>query len=173
MKLFMSFLLAIVLFSQSNKSYAISFSKPDTASLSPSASSMKTSEFIKLSPRDFALSKGKKLSFFEKVSLRVLQMKMKRYLKKKPDSTVADYYKSAGEGNFNLLWFLAGLLVPLLSVFIQQSLVAFILVAVSPIILALILKQDRVAMKSVLLGFGSALVFLLIFGLLLAAAWQW
>ena len=68
MKLFISFIVAIALVSPENKSYAISFSKPDTASLSPSASSIKTSEFIKLSPRDFALSKGTKLSFFEKVA---------------------------------------------------------------------------------------------------------
>ena len=103
LKLFISFILAIALLSAENKSYAISFSKPDTASLSPSASSMKTSEFIKLSPGDFALSKGKKLSFFEKVSFKVLQMKMKHYLKKNPDSTVADYYQSEGKHNFNLL----------------------------------------------------------------------
>ena len=68
MKLFISFILAIALISPENKSYAISFSNPDTASLSPSASSMKTSEFIKLSPGDFALPTGKKLSFFEKVA---------------------------------------------------------------------------------------------------------
>src|SRR4028119_132990 len=68
MKLFISFIVAIALVSPENKSYAISFSKPDTASLSPSASSMKTSEFIRLSSRDFALSKGTKLNFFEKVA---------------------------------------------------------------------------------------------------------
>ena len=68
MKRFISFILAIALVSPANNSYAISFSKPDTASLSPSASSMKASEFIKISPGDFALSKGKKLSFFDKVA---------------------------------------------------------------------------------------------------------
>ena len=174
MKLFISFILAIALVSLTNNSYAISFSKPITASLSPSASVykyMKTSEFIKLSPREFSVVTGKKLSFFEKASLKVLQMKMKRYLKKNPDSTVADYNMSAGDRSFNLLWFLAGLLVPLLSLFIVQSLAAFILLAISPVILALIIKRDRVTMKSVLIGFGSALVILLILGLLLASAW--
>ena len=85
MKLFISSILAIALVSPGNNSYAISFSKPVTASLSPSASVsnyMKTSEFIKLSPHEFSVVTGKKLSFFEKVSLKVLQMKMKRYLKK-------------------------------------------------------------------------------------------
>ncbi len=169
----MSFILAIVLTSPTNPSYAISFSKPVTASVSPSASPskyMKTSEFIKLSPRDFSAITGKKLSFFEKVSLKVLQMKMKHYLKKHPDITVSDYYKSEGESNFNLLWFLAGLLVPLLSLFIVQSLAVFILLAISPVILALIIKRDWVTMKSVLLGFGIAVLLVLLLGLILASA---
>ena len=173
MKLFISFILAIALVSPANNSYAISFSKPVTASLSPSASVskyMKTSEFIKLSPREFSVVTGKKLSFFEKASLKVLQMKMKRYLKNNPDSTVADYYVNEGDRNFNLLWFLAGLLVPLLSLFIVQSLAAFILLAISPVILALIIKRDRVTMKSVLIGFGIAIGLVLIVGLILASA---
>lgn len=105
MKLFISFILAVALVSPTNTSYAIAFSKPVTASLSPSASVsqyMKTSEFIKLSPHEFSAVTGKKLSFVEKVSLKVLQKKMKRFLKKNPQSTVADYYKSEGDSNFNL-----------------------------------------------------------------------
>ena len=170
MKLFISFILAIALVSPVNNSYAISFSKPDTASLSHSASFMKASEFIKLSPREFSLVTGKKLSFFEKASLKILQMKMKRFLKKNPDSTVADYYMSEGDRNFNLLWFLAGLLVPLLSLLIVPSLAAIILLAISPVILALIIKRDRIIMKSVLIGFGIAIGLVLIVGLILASA---
>src|SRR5215210_577733 len=173
MKLLISFILAIAMVSPETKSYAISFSKPVTASLSPSASVskyMKTSEFIKLSPREFSVVTGKKLSFFEKASLKVLQMKMKRYLKKNPGSTVADYYMSEGDRNFNLFWFLAGLLVPLLSLFIVPNLAAIILLAISPVILALIIKHDRVTMKSVLIGFGIAIGLVLIVGLILASA---
>ena len=77
-----SFIFAIALVSPANNSYAISFSKPDTASVSHSASFMKASEFIKLSPGEFSVVTGKKLSFFEKASLKILQMKMKRFLKK-------------------------------------------------------------------------------------------
>lgn len=108
MKFFMSFILVIALHSPENESYAASFSKPVTASLSPSASVskyIKTREFIELSPRDFYIVTKKKLNLLEKVSLKVLQMKMKRYLKKNPESTVADYYKIEGDSNFNLLWF--------------------------------------------------------------------
>jgi VIT1/CCC1 family predicted Fe2+/Mn2+ transporter len=97
-------------------------------------------------------------------------MKMKRYLKKNPDSTVAGYYMSEGDRNFNLLWFLAGLLVPLLSLFIVPNLAAIILLAISPVILALIIKRDRVTMKSVLIGFGIAIGLVLIVGLILASA---
>ena len=121
MKLFISFILAIALVSPANNSYAISFSKPVTASLSPSASVskyMKTSEFIKLSPREFSVATGKKLSFFEKASLKVLQMKMKRYLKKNPDSTVADYYMSEGKPKSNIGWFILGGLVLLALIFL-------------------------------------------------------
>ena len=109
MRLLMSFILAIALVSPANNSYAISFSKPVTASLSPSASVskyMKTSEFIKLSQRHISAVTGKKLGLFQKVTLKVLKMKMKHYLKKYPDSTVEDYYKSEGDSNFNLLWLL-------------------------------------------------------------------
>ena len=97
-------------------------------------------------------------------------MKMKRYLKKNPDSTVAGYYMSEGDRNFNLLWFLAGLLVPLLSLLIVQSLAAFILLAISPVILALIIKRDRVTMKSVLIGFGISVVLVFIVGYIIASA---
>ncbi|MEJ7681309.1 MAG: hypothetical protein WKG06_26360 [Segetibacter sp.] len=81
----MSFILAIVLFYPINKSYAISFNKSVTASASPSVSVLKyikASEFVKLSPGDFSAVTGKKLNFLEKVSLKVLQIKMKHYLKK-------------------------------------------------------------------------------------------
>ncbi|MGI8634387.1 MAG: hypothetical protein ACR2KZ_03185 [Segetibacter sp.] len=172
MKLFISFILVIVLFSPINSSYAISFSKPVTASASPPVSVlqyMKASEFIKLSPRDLSAVTGKKLSLLEKVSLKVLQIKMKHYVSRNPNSTLADYYSSEGEGNFNLLWFLAGLLVPLLSLFVAPSLAVFILLAVSPVILALIIKRDWVIIKSVLIGFGIAVVLLLLLGLVVAS----
>ncbi|MEJ7681310.1 MAG: hypothetical protein WKG06_26365 [Segetibacter sp.] len=71
------------------------------------------------------------------------------------------------------MWFLAGLLVPVLSVFIAaaaQSLAVFILLAVSPVILALIIKRDWVTMKSVLIGFGIAAVLLLLLGISVASA---
>ncbi len=102
-------------------------------------------------------------------------MRMKRYLKKNPDSTVSDYYMSEGYSNFNLWRFLSGLLIPLLSLFIVQSLAAFILLAICPVILALILKHDRITMKSVLLGFGISVVLVFLVGLIIASAlgnWQ-
>ena len=68
------------------------------------------------------------------------------------------------------MWFLAGLLVPLLSLFIVPNLAAIILLAISPVILALILKRDRVTMKSVLIGFGIAIGLVLIVGYILASA---
>lgn len=173
MKLFISLILAIALISPTNKSYAISFSKGITPSVSSSSSMLndiRISEFIKLSPSDISVVTGKKLSFFEKLSLKVLQTKMKHYLKKNPDGTVADFYRSEGDSNFNLLWFLAGLLVPILALYIAPSVAVFILLAISPVILALILKHDGVTMKSVFLGFGIAAVLLLLLGLLVASA---
>ena len=68
------------------------------------------------------------------------------------------------------MWFLAGLLVPLLSLFIVPNLAAIILLAISPVVLALILKRDRVTMKSVLIGFGIAIGLVLIVGYILASA---
>lgn len=65
--------------------------------------------------------------------------------------------------------------MPLLSLFIVQSLAAFILLAISPVILALIIEHGRVTMKSVLIGFGIGVALVLIAGLILATAlnnWQ-
>ncbi|MDQ6813242.1 MAG: hypothetical protein M3040_05875 [Bacteroidota bacterium] len=176
MKLFISLILAITLISPINKSYAISFSKGITPSVSSSSfvlNEIMTSEFIKLSPGDVSVVTGKKLSFFEKLSLKVLQMKMKHYLKKHPDGTVADYYKGEGKRNFNLLWFLLGLLVPGLSLLIFSRMLAFsLLLAISPVILALITKQERAKIKSVLLGFGINVLLALIFFILLIATFK-
>ncbi len=57
----------------------------------------------------------------------------------------------------------------------MNSLALFILFAISPVILALVVKGDWVTMKSVLIGFGIGVALVLIAGLILASAlnnWQ-
>lgn len=168
-KLFFISVIILLVFS-SDLSYAFSFTKesPKQNVAASYFSAMKVMDFIYLSTEDYRMLTGKKMSISEKLSFRMLKMKMKHQLKKTPDFTVADYFKAQGEGGFKILWFLAGLIIPLAALF-TGSLPVFIILAISPIVIAYLTKQDRVNKKSVWLGFGASLLVVLLVGIIVAS----
>lgn len=131
----------------------------------------KGSEFVKLSANDFTKLTGKKLNIFQRISFQMVKLKIKHDLKKNPNLLVTDYSKTASlSGNrFNFPWFILGFAGVILGA-VVGVLPLFFLFAFAPVAVAYITKQDKVKKKSVWIGFGVALVFVLILmGLVIAS----
>ena len=65
------------------------------------------SEFVKTSPQELKAITGEKLNFQERLSFKIVQGRMKRYLKHHPDILVTDYLQTdeANDRNLNFRWF--------------------------------------------------------------------
>jgi hypothetical protein len=144
--------------------------KSNTASLA-NINSLKASEFVKLSAKDFNRLTGKRLNFFQRISFQIVKLKMKHDLKKNPDVLITEYTQTASHSDrrFNFLWFILGIAGVILGV-LTAVLPLFFVFALAPIALAYITKQDKGKIKSVWIGFGVALVFLLILAAIVLAA---
>lgn len=166
--------ITILIVFSANLTYAFSFTKikPAKEDVLSSLSAIKLSDFIKLSAADYEILSGKKMNFAERLSFKRLQSRMKHTLKRNADLTVADYFKAKGEGGFNIIWFLAGLLIPIAALF-TGSLPVFIILAISPVVLAYLTKQESDRKKSVWLGFGVSLLAILLVGIMLASTLNW
>ena len=109
---------------------------------------MKASDFIKLSVKDYSLITGKKLRLFEKVSFKIMKMKIKHDLKKNPNLLMTDYYKENKRPfKFNFLWFLIGML------------------GFAPIglIIAYLTKQDKDKIISAWIGTGVIVILAILY----------
>ena len=131
---------------------------------------LKASEFIKLSPDEFSKLSGKKLNFFERLSFSITKMRLKHDLKKNPDLLLTDYVKEAKhKGSFDWLWFLLGFAAPIIGI-LTESVIAFILIGISPIVIAYATKQDEVNRNSAWLGFGISFLILVITALIVLSS---
>jgi hypothetical protein len=163
----------LFIFFQKNKGFALSITAPATNTANAAhklpGRYLKASEFVKLSARDFSELTGKKLNLFQRLSFGVARLRLKHDLKKNPDLKLTDYKRSDNNGRFNFLWFILGLAGPIAGLF-TGALLLFALVAVAPVVIAYATKQDKTKIKSVWIGFGTGLLFILILALLVIAA---
>lgn len=102
--------------------------------------------FLSLTPAKVKALTGKRMSFSEKVSLKVTQWDVKRQLKKGKEVDMAAYSKKAASG-VSALWLILGLLLGLIGV-----------------IIALVTKKgpDDNRVKSSLIGWGIWVALVLI-----------
>jgi hypothetical protein len=136
--------------------------KSNTASLA-NINSLKASEFVKLSAKDFNRLTGKRLNFFQRISFQIVKLKMKHDLKKNPHLLITDYTKapSGSDRRFSFLWFILGV-AGVISGLMMPVLPLFFVFALAPVAIAYITKQDKVNIKSAWIGFGVGMVLLLI-----------
>jgi hypothetical protein len=128
---------------------------------------LKASEFVKLSVSEFSKLTGKNLNWFQRLSFRITKLRLKHDLKKNPDLKITDYDNHAEKDrSFNFLWFILGLAIPIIGL-ATGSFLLFAFVAIAPIVLAYAAKQDRRSkIKSVWMGFGLGILFILILGII-------
>lgn len=75
--------------------------------------SLKVSEFMMLSPKDYSKITGKKMNLKERISFSIMKLRMKRVLKKNPNMTVSEYLASSRTVN-TLGWILLAALILIL-----------------------------------------------------------
>lgn len=172
------FFIFLFILSNLETSLAFSITRPQLNKIySPgniSTKYLKASEFVKLTANEFSDLTGKKLNLIERLSFTITKMRLKHDLKKNPNLTITAYVKqSKHAGSFNFLWFILGLAAPIIGIF-TGSIIALILVAISPVVIAYATKQDKEKIKSVWLGFGIGILLLsLIVALLVASLGAW
>jgi len=71
------------------------------------------SEFIKTSLQELKTIKGKKLNLPERLSFKIVQGRMKRYLKHHPDILVSDYLLAdeSNDRHLTFIWILLGAVI--------------------------------------------------------------
>ena len=74
---------------------------------------LKISDFVNLSAKQFSELTGKKMNILEKLSFKIMKIKMKHDLKKNPNLTLKDYYDSGSKQHAGT-WILIGILITLL-----------------------------------------------------------
>jgi hypothetical protein len=121
------------------------------------------SDFIKLKLTDLDKMKGKKMSFLEKIVVKMVQHKMKRYLKKHSDINVAQFIKAqeAEKKKFSFSWFMIGLLSPLIGLF-TASTIGIILFFIAPIALPYLIKTTKIEKSSFWAGLLTATIIFLV-----------
>ncbi len=108
------------------------------------------------------------MNFFQRLSFGVLKIKMRHDLKKNPGLKVSDYFFENKRPPFkpSYFWLLLGLAAPIVSAIYVGSLGVFFAVALAPVFLAYITKNNPNKLKSVWLGFGVSMLLLIVFGVL-------
>ena len=71
------------------------------------------SEFVKISLQELKVITGKKISLPDRVSFKLVQGRMKRYLKHHPDITVTDYLQAdeSNDRHLTFIWILLGAVI--------------------------------------------------------------
>ena len=132
----------------------------------------KLRDFVKKGSKDFQKLTGNKMNFLEKIAFKMIQRKMKHYLKKHNDMTVDGYIKAEDieKGKFSFLWFIIGLLSPLVGAFLGIS--AFILFIITSIAIVYLTKRSKAEKGSLWTGLGISLLVLLFLGLIAGAGFS-
>jgi hypothetical protein len=102
-------------------SFAFAISKPrniENPGISNFSNNFKTSDFVKLSAKDFSLIKGKKMNLLNRVSFSFLKMRMKGDLKKNPAPKVNYYYAKESKKHLSVWWIVGIGIVSLLLIFL-------------------------------------------------------
>ncbi|MEO8821142.1 MAG: hypothetical protein ABI267_03995 [Ginsengibacter sp.] len=96
-------LLLFALFLQVNAIRASSVIVPgitkSNATTATNVKYFKASEFVKLSSKDFSQLTGKGLNVFQRMSFKIVKLKMKHDLKKNPNLLITDYTKTPSHGD--------------------------------------------------------------------------
>ena len=71
-------------------------------------------EFLAMSSKDLQALTGEKLSFGERMALRVVKRQAKKQLKKAEKAASLDQVEKADAFKFRILWFIIGLFLPLI-----------------------------------------------------------
>jgi hypothetical protein len=160
-----------------NPSFAFSFVKIRANNILPSENLygkyIRASEFVKLSVKEFGLLTGRKLNFMQRLSFNVAKLRMKHDLKKNPNLEITDYLnKLDKDSSFGSGWFLLGMAGPALGLglsLITITILPFIILGITPVVIAYATKQNKASKKSVWIGLGSAIIFLILIVLLILA----
>ena len=131
----------------------------------------KLCDLAKWDTKDFQKITGKKLNFLEKIAFKISQNKMKRYLKKHNDISIAEYIKTeeTEKKKFSFLWFMIGLLGPVIGV-LTVSYIGLIFFVVAPIALVYLLKRSKTEKGSLWTGLGISVLILLALAVIAANA---
>ena len=97
----------------SNESSVISGWKPG----------LMVSEVVKISLQELKTITGKKINLQERLSFKIVQRKMKRYLKHHPDVLVTDYLRTdeSDDSHLNFLWFFLGAVIIVVGVLLFSA----------------------------------------------------
>ena len=93
-------------------------------SLSPVNAGIKAADLLQFTPADYSAMTGKKMNYWQKLSFKVMKIKLRKELKKNPDLLMNDFYKEnkrIGTGWIILLAVLSTLLLLLLIFAIAYS----------------------------------------------------
>jgi hypothetical protein len=132
------------------------------ASSSLSLKNITAREFVKLSPREFSALTGKKLNFFQRLSFKIVKLRLKHDLKKNPNLTINQYMNNGKtDCSFSICWFLLGLVGPLLGL-LTGSLIGVVLVAAIPIVVAYLTMQEKYKINSAWIGLGAGVIIFLV-----------
>ncbi len=58
----------------------------------PNSNHLKLADYINFSPADFESFQGKKMNIIDRISFKILKMKIRKELKKNPNMLVSEYY---------------------------------------------------------------------------------
>lgn len=131
----------------------------------------KASEFVKLSAKDFSQLTGKRLNVFQRMSFKIVKLKMKHDLKKNPNLLITDYTKAPyhSDSRFSFLWFILGVAGVILGL-MMPVLPLFFVLAFAPVAIAYATRQDKGSINSVWIGFGVGMVLLLLLIIVIVAS---
>ena len=125
----------------------------------------KLSDLVKWKPQDFQKITGKKMNFFEKIVFKMTQYKMRHYLKKHSDIKVAQFIEETEKKKSGFLWFVIGLLSPLIGVFVIPNLAGIILLSIIPILILYLTRTTKNQKTAFWVGTGIMVLLLLLYGI--------